>query len=85
MSARDELVRTATDPNATNWEILRAIDVYRDEIREEIADDVHRAELPRFASTENPELVTKTVRAIDVRLISDGQGAPYWLDKAKKP
>ncbi|MGW7087615.1 hypothetical protein ACWGH2_29520 [Streptomyces sp. NPDC054871] len=50
--------------------------------RDEIADDIHRAELPVFAETENPVLVAKTVRAIDVRLADCGPEAPYWVAKA---
>lgn len=50
--------------------------------RDEIAADIHRAELPVFAETENPVLVAKTVRAIDVRLADRGSEAPYWVAKA---
>ncbi|MBD0743492.1 hypothetical protein [Streptomyces sp. CBMA152] len=46
-------------------------------VRAEAAADVHRAELPRFADGESPELVAKTVRAVDVRLAEDGPQAPY--------
>jgi hypothetical protein len=51
------------------------------EVRAEIADDIHRAELPTFAASENPELVAKVVRAVDVRLASDGPTAPYGVVK----
>lgn len=50
-------------------------------LREEIADDIHRAELPVFAVNERPDLVAKTVRAVDVRLVSMGYAAPYWVAK----
>lgn len=50
--------------------------------RDEIADDIHRAELPIFAETENPVLVAKTVRAIDVRIADMGREAPYWVARA---
>lgn len=67
----------------------RAVPVYTgpdvaaelDRLRDEIADDIHRAELPVFAETENPVLVAKTVRAIDVRLADLGPEAPYWRAK----
>lgn len=61
------------------------IDQLREELatkRDEIAADIHRAELPVFAETENPALVAKTVRAIDVRLADRGSEAPYWVAKA---
>lgn len=64
---------------------LVAVRAERDEIaarvRSEIADDVHRAALPAFAATENPELAAKTVRAVDVRLIAMGYAAPYFVAK----
>jgi hypothetical protein len=67
----------------------RAVPVYTgpavaaelDRLRDEIADDIHRAELPTFAETENPVLVAKIVRAIDVRLADRGPEAPYWRAK----
>ncbi|MYY79685.1 MULTISPECIES: hypothetical protein [unclassified Streptomyces] len=51
--------------------------------RDEIADDIHRAELPVFAETENPVLVAKTVRAIDWRLAARGSAAPYWVARTE--
>lgn len=51
----------------------------RYETRQEIADDVHQAEPPQFAESERPDLVVKTTRAIDVRLIDKGRGAPYYV------
>ncbi|MEU5772622.1 hypothetical protein ABZ819_04870 [Streptomyces venezuelae] len=52
--------------------------------REEIADDIHRAELPVFPETENPVLVAKTVRAIDWRLAGRGSAAPYWVARTEE-
>jgi hypothetical protein len=70
----------------------RAVPVYTgpavaaelDRLRDEIADDIHRAELPTFAESENPVLVAKTVRAIDVRLADRGPEAPYWMPKSEE-
>ncbi|WP_406227454.1 hypothetical protein [Streptomyces anthocyanicus] len=80
----------------TNWSLdaiaardllaeLVKVRVERDEagarVRKQIADDLHRADLPRFAEAESPELVAKTVRAVDVRIASWGDTAPYWVPK----
>lgn len=46
------------------------------------ADDVHRAELPTFPADETPEIVARTVRAIDVRLAAQGSDAPYYRPAA---
>lgn len=57
------------------------IDAFVAEVRNEAADDVHRAELPTFAATEDPELVAKVVRAVDVRLAEQGPDAPYGVTR----
>lgn len=46
--------------------------------RAAVAADVHRAELPTFPADETPEVVARTVRAIDVRLAGHGVDAPYY-------
>jgi hypothetical protein len=56
-----------------------ALYVHGEKVRSEIADDLHRADVPTFAATEDPVLVVKTTRAIDVRLVSDGTSAPYYV------
>lgn len=57
------------------------IDAFAAEVRSEVADDVHRAELPRFAASESPELAAKVVRAVDVRLAAQGPQAPYGVTR----
>jgi len=52
---------------------------HEQELRARIAQDVNRADRPTFAAGEDPELVVKTTRAIDIRLIQMGDQAPYWV------
>lgn len=47
--------------------------------RNEFADDLHRADRPSFATGEDPDLVVRTTRAIDLRLIEQGSQAPYYV------
>ena len=56
-----------------------------DAVRTEAAADVHRAELPTFPADEKPEIVAKTVRAVDVRLAAQGPEAPYGRDADAAP
>lgn len=49
------------------------------EARTQIAQEVNRARKPEFAAGEDPALVVKTTRAIDIRLIEMGDQAPYWV------
>ncbi|WP_372344632.1 hypothetical protein [Streptomyces sp. KL116D] len=71
---------------ATNAIAKHVVDAFEAEVRaqmrDEVADEIHRAELPTFAETENPVLVAKTVRAIDWLLADRGPEAPYWTPKA---
>lgn len=64
---------------------LAAVRAERDQaetrVRKQIADDLHRAELPSFPRGERPELAAKTVRSVDVRIASWGDTAPYWVPK----
>lgn len=48
-------------------------------LRERVAADIHRARLPVFAAGEDPALVARTVRAVDVRLAQLGPYAPYYV------
>lgn len=90
MNARQRLqIMIRTDRGSmTVWspaEVQEALDAYRAQVRNEAAEDVHRAELPTFAATENPVLVAKTVRAIDVRLAELGPQAPYGVTEGTEP
>lgn len=62
---------------------LRAqLDLYvghEQRLRQRIAQDVNRADAPKFPAEETPEEVARTVRAIDIRLILMGSEAPYWV------
>jgi hypothetical protein len=55
------------------------------EIRSEAANDVHRDELPTIPVDETPEIVAKTVRAVDVRLAAQGAEAPYGVAQGGEP
>lgn len=69
---------TNEEAKARTEEMLHA---FAAEVRAEAAADVHRAELPKFPAGEDPELVAKTVRAVDVRLTAQGPEAPYGVAK----
>lgn len=80
--AREDLIRIARGPRSVTADLLaEPIRRLEQALRDEIAYDVHRADRPTFAATENPELVVKTTRAIDVRLIELGHQAPYWVPR----
>lgn len=51
----------------------------RAEVRQQVADDLRRAEVPTFPAGESPEIVARTVRAVDVRIAEQGPEAPYGL------
>ncbi|MFD7541246.1 hypothetical protein [Streptomyces sp. NPDC059819] len=53
------------------------VNALRAEVRAEIAADIRRAELPSFPAEERANLVAKTVRATDARLVEQGAEAPY--------
>ncbi|MFD9630147.1 hypothetical protein [Streptomyces violascens] len=80
MTARERLLSyalSATPNEVTIAKCEELADAYRDEVRAEVAADVHRAGLPSFPAGERPELVAKTVRAVDVRIAEQGTEAPY--------
>lgn len=78
--AREDLILIAVGTRGVTADLLAApLERLEQALRDEIAQDVNRADRPRFAATENPELVVKTTRAIDVRLITLGYQAPYWV------
>jgi hypothetical protein len=80
--AREDLVLIAAGTRGVTADLLAApLRRLEQALRDEIAQDVHRADRPRFPATENPELVVKTTRAIDIRLIELGHQAPYWVPR----
>jgi hypothetical protein len=80
--AREDLILLAVGTRGVTADLLaEPIRRLEEALRDEIAYDVHRANRPVFAATENPELVVKTTRAIDVRLIEMGHQAPYWVPR----
>lgn len=60
-------------------EVRHLVEQIKAKLRDEIASDVNRAERPVFAANENPDLVVRTTRAIDIRLIEMGADAPYYV------
>ena len=60
-------------------EIRQLVEKIKEKERERIADDLHRADRPAFAATEDPDLVVRTTRAIDIRLAMQGSQAPYYV------
>lgn len=52
--------------------------------RDKIVGDVNRAERPTFATGEDPDLVVRTTRSIDLRLIKEGDQAPYYVAPGKE-
>lgn len=54
-------------------------------LRARIAEDVNRARRPVFADGERPDVVVRTTRAIDVRIVTDGPDAPYWVPEGGDP
>ena len=80
--AREDLVLLAVGTRGVTVDLLAApLARLEQALRDEIAQDVNRADRPRFATTENPELVVKTTRAVDIRLIRMGHQAPYWVPR----
>jgi ABC-type uncharacterized transport system YnjBCD ATPase subunit len=78
--AREDLILIAAGARTVTADLLaEPIARLEKALRNEIANDVHRANKPVFAATEDPVLVVKTTRAIDVRLIEMGSQAPYWV------
>lgn len=59
-----------------------ALYAHEQQVRARVAQDVNRADRPVFAKSEDPELVVKTTRAIDICLIEMGPAAPYWVPEA---
>jgi hypothetical protein len=57
--------------------------VHEQEVRKRVAAEVHRADRPTFATDEDPARVAAAMRAIDVRLIQDGNDAPYWVPESE--
>lgn len=87
MNARERIANLLwwSVPSSTNDEAKaiteQLLDAFAAEVRAEAAADVHRAELPTFPDDERPDLVAKTVRAIDWRLAQHGTDAPYYVPK----
>ncbi|MFE4867639.1 hypothetical protein [Streptomyces sp. NPDC056682] len=80
VSARERLLSyalSATPNEVTIAKCEELADDLRAEVRAEVAADVHRAGLPSFPAGERPDLVAKTVRAVDVRIAEQGAEAPY--------
>ncbi|HEY5834929.1 hypothetical protein [Streptomyces sp.] len=48
-------------------------------LRAQIAQELHRAHRPVFAPGEDPDIVARTMRSIDVRLAEMGHTAPFWV------
>lgn len=84
MSVRDQLMGAVRAhlfhvrmQDATDEAVTAEVDALLAEVRNDLAGDLHQAELPVFAADERPELVARTVRAVDVRLVALGSDAPY--------
>lgn len=78
--AREDLILIAAGTRTVTADLLAApIARLEQALRDQIANDVNRAERPVFPATEDPVLVVKTTRAIDVRLIELADQAPYWV------
>jgi hypothetical protein len=80
--AREDLILIAASARTvTADQLAEPIRRLEQALRDEIANDVNRADRPTFAATENPELVVKTTRAIDVHIIEMAHQAPYWVPR----
>lgn len=73
------LVSTLSGGQAHQDEVQSLIGQIKTKQRQEIADDVNRSNRPDFVANEAPDLVARAVRSIDLRLITDGSEAPYYV------
>lgn len=74
------LVASVTGGDASyRDEVRRLVEAIKSRQRTEIAGDVNRAERPTFATGEDPDLAARTARSIDLRLIEEGDQAPYYV------
>lgn len=79
----DAAPRLPGDQTVSHWH--PAASPVEEWLRRRIAQDVNRARRPVFAAGESTELVVRTTRAIDIRLIELGPAAPYWVPEAGEP
>lgn len=83
MNARDKIAARLwmSAPSSDDAEAKaitqQMLDEHAAEVRDQAAADVHRARLPEFPAGETPEIVARTVRAVDVRIAVQGAHAPY--------
>jgi hypothetical protein len=73
------MVGTLSSEQSHQNKVRYLVEQIKSKLRHEIANDVNRAERPVFAANENPDLVVRTTRAIDIRLIEMGAYAPYYV------
>ncbi|WP_329330782.1 hypothetical protein OIU81_03090 [Streptomyces sp. NBC_01454] len=55
------------------------------QVRDLVADEIHRADRPTFAEGERTDLIVSIMRNIHVHIASDGPDAPYWTPEPDRP